>query len=77
MGGFASLSVEELLAVVHYERVQHGGLDPEAAETELHILEYVVENNPDLEWDAQSPEEITAILDEARAAEGGGEAATE
>jgi len=79
MGGFGSLSVEEMLAVVHYERVQHGGLDEGAAAIELEVLEHVVEESGDLVWANQSPEEIAEILDEARAAVGAevGETASE
>ncbi len=40
MSGFGGgLSAEELVAVVYYERVTHGGLDGEAVDIELGVLE--------------------------------------
>lgn len=72
MGNFAeSLTVEELAAVVYYERVAHGDLDDEAAALELEVLEEFVHIN-----DAAgvgnlalgvSVAEVSAQLDEARA----------
>ena len=40
-------AVEELLAVVHYERVNHGELSEEDAEAELALLEAVIEERPE------------------------------
>jgi hypothetical protein len=80
MGGNNSLSVEALLAVVHYERVTHGGLDDEAAALELEVLEHAVEKAEaeGIEWSGQSPDEVAELLSEARAelGIGGGEAAS-
>lgn len=72
MGNFTeSLSVEELAAVVYYERVAHGGLDAEAAAHELEVLEEFVHisdaagvSNLAL---GVSVAEVSAQLDEARA----------
>ena len=81
MGGNNSLSVEALLAVVHYERVTHGGLDDEAAALELEVLEHAVEKAEaeGIEWSSQSPDEVAELLSEARAelGIGAGEAASE
>jgi len=71
MGGFGpSLSVEQLVAVVHYERVTHGQLDAVAAESERVVLEEFVHEAgvSGLTWANQSPDEIHALLEEARAA---------
>jgi len=70
MGAFGpSLSIEQLVAVVHYERVTHGRLDAAATDAEQIVLEeFVTEATATgLEWTNQSPEEIGALLDEARA----------
>ncbi len=46
MGNFAeALTVEELAAVVHYERVAHGEIDDETAAQELAVLEEYVHLN--------------------------------
>ncbi len=80
MSGFGgSLSTEELVAAVYYERFTHGGLDPAAAETELLVLEEVAllidEEGLDL-GAGVAVEEMQAIVDEARAIAGaGGESA--
>ena len=69
MSGFANLGIEELAAVVYYERVTHGGLDAEAAEIELEVLEEFIllrEESGNLEWSAESVAELSAELDEAR-----------
>jgi len=71
MGAFGpSLSIEQLVAVVHYERVTHGQLDAAAAESEQLLLEEFVNEAgaSGLTWANQSPDEIHALLEEARAA---------
>ena len=79
MGGNNSLTVEELLAVVHYERVNHGELSEEDAEAELALLEAVIEEAEatGFTWNGQSPEEISELLAAAGGGEGGSEAAAE
>ena len=79
MGGFGSLSIEELVAVVHYERVTHGGLSEEEAEIEDLVLEEFVglrEEAGATSWDAESVATISEQLDEARAVVNGDEAET-
>lgn len=74
MGGFgASLSVEQLVAVVHYERVAHGLLDESAAESEELVLEEFVRaaDESGFVWANQSPEQIHELLEDARSAAGG------
>ena len=73
MGNFTeSLTVEELAAVVYYERVTHGGLDDETAAHELDVLEEFVHINEGVGVSnlalGVSVAEISAQLDEARAA---------
>lgn len=71
MGAFGpSLSIDQLVAVVHYERVTHGQLDTAAAESEQLVLdEFVKEAGASgLTWASQSPDEIHALLEDARAA---------
>jgi len=80
MSGFGgSLSAEELVAVVYYERFTHGQLDGATAETELLVLEEVVHLIDEAGLDlgaGVAVEEMQAIVDEARAAAGaGGESA--
>ncbi len=75
MSGFGGgLSAEELVAVVHYERVTHGGLDEAAAEAELHLLEELLrvmeEEGTDLGSGLQA-EDIQHLVDTARASAGG------
>jgi len=70
MGAFGpSLSIEQLVAVVHYERVTHGRLDAAAAEAEQLVLEeFVAEASASgLTWANQSPAEISVLLEQARA----------
>lgn len=74
MGGFgASLSVEQLVAVVHYERVTHGLLDAAAAEAEeIALEEFILEAEAaGLTWGNQSPDQIHELLEDARSASGG------
>ena len=70
MGGFgSSLSVEELLAVVYYERVTHGGLDADAAAIELGVLEeliHVAEEEGTDFGSGLTGEDIAHLLDTAR-----------
>lgn len=72
MGNFAeSLSVEELAAVVYYERVAHGNLDDETAAHELEVLEEFVHLNNEAGVSnltlGVSVAELSAQLDQARA----------
>jgi mono/diheme cytochrome c family protein len=74
MAGFGdSLSVEELVAAVFHERSQFGTLDESQVEEELALLEEFVvirEESGDAELAGETVEEISADLDEARAALG-------
>jgi len=79
MAGFgSSLSAEELIGVVYYERVVHGGLDAEAAEAELHLLEEVVHliDAQGVALEGMQAAEVQQIVDEARALLGGDEVAS-
>lgn len=72
MGNFTeSLTVEELAAVVYYERVAHGGIDDETAAHELEVLEEFVHINEEAGVGnlalGVSVAEVSAQLDEARA----------
>ena len=68
MSGFSNLSFEDLVSVVYYERVMHGGLDAEKAAHEEEMLLALVADGPTFE--TGSPDEISALLTEA--AEGHG-----
>lgn len=75
MSGFANLNIEELSAVVYYERVTHGQLDAETAETELRVLEEFIEHREEegiTEWAGETVADLSTELDLARAAVGGG-----
>jgi mono/diheme cytochrome c family protein len=77
MSGFGGgLSAEELVAVVYYERVTHGGLDDVAAEAELHLLEELLqvmeEEGVDLDSGLQA-EDLQYLIDTARAGADGDE----
>jgi len=80
-GGMAgwgeSLSAEELLGVVHYERVTHGGLEADVAAAELELLEAFIETGAEFEG-GESPRDIGAALAElgGETAEGEGEEAS-
>ena len=72
MGNFSeSLSVEELAAVVYYERVAHGELDDATAAYELEVLEEFVHINEAAGVSnlalGVSVATLSAQLDEARA----------
>ena len=72
MGNFSeSLSVEELAAVVYYERVAHGGLDDATAAYELEVLEEFVHINDEAGVSnlalGVSVAALSAQLEEARA----------
>lgn len=72
MGNFSeSLTVEELAAVVYYERVAHGGLDDATAAYELEVLEEFVHINEAAGVSnlalGVSVAALSAQLDEARA----------
>ena len=68
MSGFSNLSLEDLVSVVYYERVVHGGLDAEKAAHIEEMLLALVADDPIFE--TGSPDEISALLTEA--AEGHG-----
>ena len=68
MSGFSNLSLEDLVSVVYYERVVHGGLDAEKAAHTEEMLLALVSDAPTFE--TGSPDEISALLTEA--AEGHG-----
>ncbi|MCY3645324.1 MAG: hypothetical protein OXG41_17230 [Acidimicrobiaceae bacterium] len=68
MSGFSNLSLEDLVSVVYYERVVHGGLDAEKAAHEEEMLLALVADAPTFE--TGSPDEISALLTES--AEGHG-----
>ena len=68
MSGFSNLGLEDLVSVVYYERVVHGGLDAEKAAHEEEMLLALVADSPTFE--TGSPDEISALLTEA--AEGHG-----
>ena len=68
MSGFSNLSLEDLVSVVYYERVTHGGLDAERAALEEEMLLALVAD--DVEFDDGSPTEIGRLL--TAAAEGHG-----
>ena len=68
MSGFSNLSLEDLVSVVYYERVVHGGLDAEVAALEEEMLLALVADAPTFE--TGSPDEISALLVES--AEGHG-----
>ncbi len=80
MAGFGgSLSAEELIGVVHYERVVHGGLDSDAAAAELHLLEEVVHliDEQGVALEGMQAADVQQLVDEARAKLGdGGEVAS-
>ena len=75
MAGFGgSLDIEALVAVVYHERVAHGQLDDEAAETELRVLEEFIllrEETEATEWAGESVATISDQLAEAREIAGG------
>ena len=60
MPGFSELSTEDLVSVVYYERVVHGGLNSEQAEAEEELLLALVEDEPAFE--TGSPDEIAELL---------------
>jgi mono/diheme cytochrome c family protein len=70
MAGWAgTLTAEELVAVVHYERVTHGALEPDTAAAELELLEAYIATGVEFEG-GEEPRDITAALG-ALAVEGG------
>lgn len=79
MAGFGgSLSAEELVGVVFYERVVHGGLEGDAAAAELHLLEEVVHliDAAGISLEGMQAADVQPIVDEARALIGGDEVAS-
>ena len=63
MSGFANLSLEDLVSVVYYERVVHGGIDAATAALEEEMLLALVADAPPFE--TGSPDEISALLTES------------
>ena len=63
MSGFSNLSLEDLVSVVYYERVVHGGLDADRAALEEEMLLALVADTPMFE--TGSPDEISALLTES------------
>ena len=68
MSGFSNLSLDDLVSVVYYERVIHGGLDAEKAAHEEEMLLALVADAPTFE--TGSPDEISALLAESAAGHG-------
>ena len=68
MSGFSNLSLEDLVSVVYYERVVHGGLDAETAALEEEMLLALVADAPAFE--TGSPDEISALLTESAVGHG-------
>lgn len=60
MSGFANLDMEDLTSVVFYERVTHGGLDPERAAREEEMLLALATDSPTPE--TGSPVEFAELL---------------
>ena len=60
MSGFSNLTLEDLVSVVYYERVVHGGLDAETAAHEEEMLLALVADDPTFE--TGSPDEISELL---------------
>ncbi len=60
MSGFANLDMEDLVSVVFYERVAHGGLDPERAALEEAMLLALATDSPTPE--TGSPVEFGELL---------------
>lgn len=60
MSGFANLGMEDLASVVFYERVTHGGLDPERAALEEEMLLALASDSPTPE--TGSPAEFAELL---------------
>ncbi|MFQ5557721.1 MAG: c-type cytochrome [Acidimicrobiales bacterium] len=60
-GWGASLTAEELLAVVHYERVVHGGMDAAAAEEQELLFEAYIASGVELST-TETPEGIAEAL---------------
>lgn len=60
MSGFSNLSIEDLVSVVYYERVVHGGLDAERAELEEEMLLALAADG--VSFETGSPEEISELL---------------
>ena len=74
MSGFPNLSLDDLVSVVYYERVTHGGLDPEQAALEEEMLLALAADHPDFE--TGSPAEIAELLAASAGAHGVGLADT-
>ncbi len=63
MSGFSNLSLEDLVSVVYYERVVHGGLDATEAAHEEELLLALAADAPVFE--TGSPDEFSALLAES------------
>ena len=73
MSGFSNLTLDNLVSVVYYERLTHGGLDSERAALEEEMLLALASDEPTFE--TGSPDEILELL--AESAELHGVGATE
>ncbi len=71
MTGFSNLSLADLVSVVYYERVTHGGLDADTAAIEEELLLALAGDDPAIM--AGTPEEISALLAASAEAHGLGE----
>ena len=60
MSGFANLGIDDLVSVVFYERVTHGGLDSERAELEEAMLLALATDSPTPQ--TGSPAEFAELL---------------
>ncbi len=70
MSGFSNLGIEDLVSVVYYERVTHGGLAPEIAAVEEELLLALAADDPSIA--SGSPDEMAELLAESAAAHGVG-----
>ena len=70
MSGFSNLTLDDLVSVVYYERVAHGGLDLDLAAHEEQLLLALAADDPS--FTTGSPEEMAELLAESAAAHGVG-----
>lgn len=69
MSGFSNLSLADLASVVYYERVTHGGLNPERAALEEEMLLAFIADNPNL--GSGSPDDVQELIQSSYEAHGG------
>lgn len=69
MSGFSNLSLADLASVVYYERVTHGGLNPERAALEEEMLLAFIADNPSL--GSGSPDDVQELIQSSYEAHGG------